>query len=130
VVAEAAGSYASAVAMLALIFGAALIIGAGVSFYLLRDVSHGIASIVTPMRALGQGDLTAAVPHQVETTKIGAIADALQVFKDALIAKKAANEAAGRDAEAKIERGRRVEGITGEFEAMILSRPCPRSLPA
>jgi len=41
------------------------------------------------------------------------------VFKDALIAKKAADEAAARDAEAKIERGRRVDGITRDFEAMI-----------
>src|SRR6202041_454433 len=43
----------------------------------------------------------------------------LQVFKEALIAKKAADEAAALDAEAKIERGRRVDGITREFEAMI-----------
>ncbi len=47
------------------------------------------------------------------------MADSLQVFKEALIAKKAADEAAARDAEAKIERGRRVDGITREFEAMI-----------
>jgi methyl-accepting chemotaxis protein len=119
VAAEAAGSYGSAVAMLALILGAALIIGVGVGFYLVRDVSRGIASIVRPMQALGQGDLTATVPHQGETTEIGAMADALQVFKDALIAKQAADEAATRDAEAKIERGRRVDGITREFESMI-----------
>ena len=43
----------------------------------------------------------------------------LQVFKDALIAKKAADAAAARDAEAKIERGRRVDSITRNFEAMI-----------
>ncbi len=41
------------------------------------------------------------------------------MFKEALIAKKAADEAAARDAEEKIERGRRVDGITREFEAMI-----------
>ena len=54
-----------------------------------------------------------------EKTEIGAMADALQVFKDALIAKKAADEAAAHDAEAKIERGRRVDSITRDFEAMI-----------
>ena len=47
------------------------------------------------------------------------MADALQIFKEALIAKKAADEAAARDAEAKIERGRRVDAITRKFEAMI-----------
>jgi methyl-accepting chemotaxis protein len=116
---NAADSYNSALVMLALIIGTAVIAGIGVSFYLIRDVSAGIASIVKPMQALGQGDLAAQVPHQGEKTEIGAMADALQVFKEALIAKKAADEAAAHDAEAKIERGRRVDNITREFEQMI-----------
>jgi methyl-accepting chemotaxis protein len=116
---EAADSYASAMAMVAIILGAALIVGIGVSIYLVRDVARGIASIVKPMQALGSGDLTAQVPHQGEKTEIGTMADALQVFKEALIAKKAADEAAAHDAEAKIERGRRVDGITRDFEQMI-----------
>ena len=105
--------------MLAVILGAAVIVGIGVSYYLVRDVSSGIASIVTPMQALGKGDLSAEVPHQGEKTEIGAMADTLQVFKQALIAKKAADEAAAVDAEAKIERGRRVDGITRNFEDVI-----------
>jgi methyl-accepting chemotaxis protein len=116
---EAADTYASAFMMLAIILGAAIVAGAAVSFYVVRDISSGIASIVQPMQALGRGDLTAQVPHQGETTEIGAMADTLQVFKEALIAKKAADEAAAVDAEAKIERGRRVDNITREFESMI-----------
>ncbi len=115
----AADDYASAFATLAAILGAAVILGVAVGFYLVRDVSRGIASIVTPMQALGSGDLTAQVPHQGEATEIGSMADSLQVFKQALIAKKAADEAATLDAQAKIERGRRVDGITREFESMI-----------
>jgi methyl-accepting chemotaxis protein len=116
---DAADSYATSLMMLAVILGAAVIIGIGVSYYLVRDVSSGIASIVIPMQALGKGDLSAEVPHQGETTEIGAMADALQVFKQELIAKKAADEAAAADAEAKIERGRRVDGITRNFETVI-----------
>jgi methyl-accepting chemotaxis protein len=116
---DAADSYASALTLLAVILGAAVIVGIGVSFYVVRDVSSGIASIVTPMQALGKGDLTAMVPHQGERTEIGAMADTLQVFKEALIAKKAADEAAALDAEAKIERGRRVDAITRNFETTI-----------
>jgi methyl-accepting chemotaxis protein len=116
---EAADNYAFAFMMLATILGAAVIIGIAVSYYLVRDVSSGIASIVTPMQALGQGDLSADVPHRGEKTEIGAMADTLQVFKQALIAKKAADEAAAADAEAKIERGRRVDGITRNFENVI-----------
>ena len=116
---DAADNYSSAFAMLASILGFAIIVGVGVGIYLIRDVSNGIASIVKPMQALGNGDLTAQVPHQGETTEIGAMADTLQVFKEALIAKKAADEAAAVDAEAKIERGRRVDGITRDFESLI-----------
>ena len=116
---DAADSYAAALAMLAMILAAAVILGAGISTYLVRDVSSGIASIVKPMQALGRGDLSAEVPHQGEKTEIGAMADTLQVFKQALVAKKAADEAAAADAEAKIERGRRVDSITRNFENVI-----------
>jgi methyl-accepting chemotaxis protein len=116
---DAADSYTSAFMMLAVVLGAAVIVGIAVGVYLVRDVSSGIASIVTPMQALGNGDLTANVLHQGEKTEIGVMADTLQVFKEALIAKKAADEAAATDAEAKIERGRRVDSITRDFESMI-----------
>ncbi|MGX9428071.1 MULTISPECIES: methyl-accepting chemotaxis protein [Bradyrhizobium] len=116
---DAAANYSSAFAILAAILLAAVLVGAAISFLLIRDVSAGIASIVKPMQALGNGDLTAEVPHQGEKTEIGTMADALQVFKEALIAKKAADEAAAADAEAKIERGRRVDAITRNFETMI-----------
>jgi methyl-accepting chemotaxis protein len=59
------------------------------------------------------------VPYQGETTEIGHMADALQLFKQALIAKKAADEAVAADAEAKIERGRRVDAITRSFETVV-----------
>jgi methyl-accepting chemotaxis protein len=116
---DAADNYSFSLMMLAAILGVAVLIGIAVSYYLVRDVSTGIASIVTPMQALGKGDLSAQVPHQGEKTEIGAMADVLQVFKEALIAKKAADEAAAADAEAKIERGRRVDSITRNFESMI-----------
>jgi methyl-accepting chemotaxis protein len=116
---DATDNYSSAFVMLAVILGIAIIVGIAVGIYLIRDVSRGIASIVEPMQALGNGDLTAQVPHQGEKTEIGSMADSLQVFKQALIAKKAADEAAALDAEAKIERGRRVDGITRDFESMI-----------
>jgi len=116
---SAEATYSSVIMMLALIVGVAILLGAGVGFYVVRDVSAGIASIVEPMQALGKGELEAEVPHQGEKTEIGHMADALQIFKQALIAKRAADQAAAKDAEAKIERGRRVDGITRAFERMI-----------
>ncbi len=92
------------------IVGIIALVGAALGFYVVRDVSTGIASIVTPMQALGRGDLAADVPHQGAKTEMGQMADALQIFKEALISKKAADEEAARDAQAKIER--RADGWT------------------
>ncbi|ABD88919.1 methyl-accepting chemotaxis protein [Rhodopseudomonas palustris] len=122
--AEEAGSAADAAyntsfLLLVVIIAAAGVLGIGVGLYLVRDVSNGINSIVTPMQALGRGELDAVVPHQGETTEIGKMADVLQVFKEALIAKREADQAASVEADAKIQRGQRVDSITREFESMI-----------
>jgi methyl-accepting chemotaxis protein len=116
---DATQTFDAAFLMLAVILAVSVVLGIGVAIYLVRDVSSGIASIVRPMQALGAGDLSAMVPHQGMKTEIGSMADALQVFKQALIDKKAADEAAMVDAEEKIHRGERVNTITRDFEAMI-----------
>jgi methyl-accepting chemotaxis protein len=116
---NAADSYNAAFWLVLSILGAAVVVGLVVGFMVIRDVSSSIAAIVKPMQALGAGDLSADVPHQGEKTEVGTMADALQIFKEALIAKRAADEAAAKDAEAKLERGRRVDHITRQFEQMI-----------
>jgi methyl-accepting chemotaxis protein len=116
---QAAESFGDAIKMVLASLLPAIIVGIGAAILLVRDVSAGIKSIVAPMQALGNGDLTAQVPHQGETTEIGSMADTLQVFKGALIAKKASDEAAAIDADAKIRRGQRVDNITREFETLI-----------
>ena len=116
---EASNSYATAFKMVVGALAFAIISGIAIGFTLIRDVSRGITSIVTPMKALGGGDLTAVVPHQGEKTEIGTMADTLQVFKQALIDKKAADETAALEADAKIQRGQRVDAITRDFESLI-----------
>ncbi|ETR76292.1 chemotaxis protein [Afipia sp. P52-10] len=116
---EAAAGFAFGFKLTLALLTLAMAGGLCAALYIVRDVNRGISSIISPMRALGQGDLSAEVPHQGEKTEIGQMADALQVFKTALIAKKAADEAAAVEAEAKIQRAHRVDGITREFEAMI-----------
>ncbi|RAI40653.1 methyl-accepting chemotaxis protein [Rhodoplanes roseus] len=115
----AADTYDRAFNLLLIILGASALVGIGLAVYLVVDVSRGMASVVTPMQALARGDLSAEVPHQGETTEIGRIAATLQVFKQALIEKKASDATAAVEAEAKIQRGQRVDGITRDFETMI-----------
>lgn len=116
---NAADGFAAAFKMIAGILGGAMVFGLAAGFYLIRDIVRGIASVVAPMRALSEGDLTAVIPHQGERTEMGQMAGTLQIFKEALIAKKAADEAAAAEANAKIARAHRVDQITRQFESMI-----------
>ncbi|ACI94007.1 methyl-accepting chemotaxis sensory transducer [Afipia carboxidovorans OM5] len=96
-----------------------ILIGAGAAFLIVRDVAHSIGSVIKPMEMLAEGDLSAEIPQQSEKTEIGKIAATLQVFKNALVAKKAADIAAAEEASAKVKRAEMVDGITREFETMI-----------
>jgi methyl-accepting chemotaxis protein len=55
---------------------------------IVRSVGRGIASVVAPMHSLATGDLSVEVPHHGERNEIGMIANAIEVFKEALIAKR------------------------------------------
>jgi methyl-accepting chemotaxis protein len=116
---QAREDYARAFWLVLMIIGAAMITGMVVGLSLVRNVSRGIAAIIEPMRELAKGDLSADITHRGEPTEIGVMADTWQVFKEALVAKKAADDAGACEAEAKIERSRRVDSITRQFEAVV-----------
>jgi methyl-accepting chemotaxis protein len=96
-----------------------VLIGLTAAVLIVRDIARGIGSVLTPMRALAANDLEVNVPHQGESNEIGQIADTLQIFKDALVAKKAVDEAAAHEAGAKMSRAETLDKATRQFEAMI-----------
>ena len=91
----------------------------GVTVMLRRRVITPLATLTGVVGDLAAGRHDVTIPTVERADEIGAMAGSLQVFKDALIAKKAADEAAAVEADAKIQRGQRVDQITGDFEAMI-----------
>jgi len=118
--AEAAIAYISAVKTLVATVTIAGLLGALVAFFVMRTVSQGINAIVSPMRALSAGDLSAEVTHQGERTEIGQMADALQVFKQALIAKKDAEEARAEQERQQAElRRREMHRLADAFEGAV-----------
>jgi len=122
--AEAAGNratsdYNTGFAIVVAVLVIAITAGAVCAFLIVRDVAKGIASVVKPMQMLGNDDLSTEIPHQGEKTEIGQIADTLQVFKNALIAKRAADLAAANEASAKMKRAEVVDNITRGFETMV-----------
>ncbi len=90
-----------------LVFG--LVFGAACLLWAMKDVIAPIEGITGSMKHLADGDLSTQVPYAERHDEIGVMAGALQVFKDNLIAKKAADEAAAVDARVKMERAQRVE---------------------
>ena len=92
---------------------------AGVTMMLRRRVITPLANLTGVVGDLAAGRHDVTIPTVERADEIGAMAGSLQVFKDALIAKKAADEAAAMEADAKIRRGQRVDQITSDFEAMI-----------
>jgi methyl-accepting chemotaxis protein len=92
---------------------------AGVTVMLRRRVITPLATLTGVVGDLAAGRHDVTIPTVERADEIGAMAGSLQVFKDALIAKKDADEAAAVEADAKIQRGQRVDRITGDFEAMI-----------
>ena len=97
----------------------ATFLGATIAYYMVRDVSRGIRSIIEPMRALGDGDLTTKILQDNDKTEIVQMASALRVFQKALISNRAAESAAAAEAAAKLQRSQRIDGITQEFETVI-----------
>ncbi|MGP8121617.1 MAG: methyl-accepting chemotaxis protein [Xanthobacteraceae bacterium] len=122
--AEIAGARANAVFTMAtrVLLGvllAAIALSLGAAVYLVRSIAQGINSVIRPMQSLAEGDFTVAIPHQGEPTEIGQIADKVQVFKDALIAKQASDAAAADHAAHALQRAQKLEQITASFETMI-----------
>ena len=93
-------------------------LSAAVGVFLVRDVSRGIASITKPMRAFGEGDLTAHIPSGGSETEIGQMAATLRLLKETLIAKKAADIVSVSEARAKSNRSVSIDSITREFESV------------
>ena len=112
-------TYLNAIRLTAIILGSAILFGLGAAIYMVRDIRRGIGSILKPMGQLTDGELSAEIPHRGETTEIGRIANALQIFKEALVAKKASDDAAEADRAVNAARTQRISGATSDFEAMI-----------
>ncbi|TCT08707.1 methyl-accepting chemotaxis sensory transducer [Tepidamorphus gemmatus] len=95
------------------------VLAAGFGWMMIRRTSRDIDRILAPMTRLSQGDLDAEVPFRGLDTEVGRIAAALQVFKDALIEKRRADELVRVENEAKQRRAEMLDRITRDFEAAV-----------
>ena len=116
---HAAATYVSTWRLTAVALALAVALGALAAALIIRSISAGLTAITKPMSALVGGKLDVEVPLRGVGTEIGRMADAVQVFKEALIDKQRLDEAGAADAAMKLERGRKLEELMRGFEARI-----------
>ncbi len=84
-----------------------------------RSLATPIMRMTATMKTLAQGETNVEVTDTDRIDEIGAMAGAVQIFKDALIAKRQADEAAAIEAEAKMRRAQMLDQLTKQFEANV-----------
>ena len=99
--------------------GAAVLLGALTASVTLVTIARSLSRVIAPMGALSRGELEAEVPFRGRKTELGQIADAVQLFKEALIEKRRLDEEGAAAAAAKLERGRSLERLMNSFEGKI-----------
>jgi methyl-accepting chemotaxis protein len=84
-----------------------------------NSLSRPIIRLTAAMRGLADGDLAVTVADQQRGDEVGAMARAVQVFKEVLIAKRTADAAAVRENAAKMRRAQILDEITARFDAQV-----------
>ncbi len=84
-----------------------------------RSLAAPIVRMTATMKTLAQGETNIEVADTDRVDEIGAMAGAVQVFKDALIAKRQADEGAAAEADAKMRRAQMLDQLTRQFEANV-----------
>jgi methyl-accepting chemotaxis protein len=117
VAAEALGN--SATIWIVIVLGLTAAVCAAIGWSLVRGISTPITTITAAMRRLAERDVATEIFGIGRGDEIGAMAGAVQVFKDNMI--EADRVAAGQQAEqaAKEQRAARIEGLTRGFEEKI-----------
>ncbi len=86
------------------------------AFVIGRGISRPIIAMTGAMGRLAGGDKAVAIPAQDQTDEVGAMAKAVQVFKDNVIRNDELVAAAARDQEQRVARAERVTHLTTAFD--------------
>ncbi len=92
---------------------------AGGAVLLTRLIAAPTRAMTGVMGELARDNLDVPVPHRGRGDEIGRMAAAVEVFKTALIAKRAADTAIAQESEAKARRAARLETVMAGFETEV-----------
>ena len=117
--ARGAGIARSARLLTLLVMVGATLVAVGVGVLLMRGIFGPLAAITATMRRLADHDLAAAIPGLGRGDEIGAIADAVAVFRDGLVRADRLAAEQSREQAQKQRQGERVSGLVAGFERHV-----------
>ncbi|MBP28271.1 MAG: chemotaxis protein [Methylobacterium sp.] len=97
----------------------ALLLGGVLAFLLARSVSRPIATMTEAMTGLAEGDTQVSVPYRAATDEMGAMARAVDIFRQNAVARAELEAAQAAEREARLRRAERVEQRVQAFQAKI-----------
>lgn len=119
VAADTTAAVQKALKLMLIIAGIALAVGIFCAIVIGRSISRPVQSMTATMSDLAGGNLDVVIPALENRDEIGDMARTVVVFKDALVAQRAADEAAKRDSEAKLARSQALETLIAGFEGKV-----------
>jgi methyl-accepting chemotaxis protein len=99
--------------------GGALAIGLVLAWLIGSGISRPISGITAAMRQVADGNLSAEIPHAGRRDEIGAMANAVQVFREGLARARQLTEEQAAEQAAKEERARTLVALNTDFEGKI-----------
>ena len=84
-----------------------------------RAIAVPIRQMTAVMKRLSSGDTQVAVPHLERRDEIGAVAGAVQIFKENMIKADQMTAEQAREHTAKAQRGARLDGLVRGFEVQV-----------
>ncbi|MCJ2137511.1 methyl-accepting chemotaxis protein [Methylobacterium sp. J-026] len=110
---------ASARSVQFVLVGLALVLGVALALVIGRSIIRPVAGMTDAMRRLAAGDTTVAVPSRDATDEIGAMAKAVDVFRQNAIARTELEAAQAAEQEARQNRADRIDQLVRAFQEKI-----------
>jgi methyl-accepting chemotaxis protein len=116
---NAAGQAAQLSMMLMVAAGLSLLSGLAIALMLARMIVTPIAGMTTAMQKLSEGELDTDIPGRERTDEVGAMAGAMVVFRDRMVAAEEARAAQDAERAAEAERLARRNDVAEAFVAKM-----------
>ncbi|MCV0426334.1 MAG: methyl-accepting chemotaxis protein, partial [Roseibium sp.] len=109
----------SAVQMTIAVAVISIALGSLAAWFIGMGISKPIKSITVSMKSLAEGDKSIKIPDQSRKDEIGAMASAVQVFKENMVKADELSEREAEELKSREARSHHIENLTQEFDAEV-----------